>query len=195
MAHHFYAYLSRMKHIRRWSLMRNVQPENIQEHSHQVAVVAHALCEIDRIYFGGSADPAKTALLAMYHDVGEVIIGDLPTPVKYFNPEIKTAYGAIEDVAKEKLLSMLPEELTPVYRPLFFAEKEKDAAEQRFVKAADKLCAYLKCIEEVTAGNREFVKAKESIEAELQSYVDMPAVQWFLEHCADGFARTLDELD
>ena len=99
----FYAYLSRMKLIRRWSLMRNVQPENIQEHSHQVAVLAHALCEIDNVYFGGNCDTGRAVLLALYHDVGEVIVGDLPTPVKYFNPEIKCAYGGIEDVAREKL--------------------------------------------------------------------------------------------
>ena len=119
----FYAYLSRMKLIRRWSLMRNVQPENIQEHSHQVAVLAHALCEIDNVYFGGNCDTGRAVLLALYHDVGEVIVGDLPTPVKYFNPEIKCAYGGIEDVAREKLLSLLPAELKTRYRPFFRMSK------------------------------------------------------------------------
>lgn len=195
MFHHFFAYLSRMKLIQRWSLMRNIQPENIQEHSHQVAVVTHALCEVDRIYFQGTVDSAKAVLLALYHDVSEVIIGDLPTPVKYFNPEIKQAYGQIEEVAKEKLLSMLPPELAAAYRPFVAPAAEADCAEKRIVKAADKLCAYFKCVEEVAAGNSEFQKAKESIADDLTQFADMPAVNWFLEHCADGFSRTLDELD
>ena len=192
MPYHFFAYLSRMKLIRRWSLMRNIQPENIQEHGHQVAVIVHALCEIERRYFGGNDDTGSVVLLALYHDVGEVIIGDLPTPVKYFNPAIKEAYGEIEDVAKEKLLSMLPEKLQDAYRPLIFGKET--GREARLVKAADKLCAYLKCLEEVAAGNREFALAEKSVRRELEKFDDLPSVAWFLAHCADGFSRSLDEL-
>lgn len=192
MRNHFFAYLSRMKLIQRWSLMRNIQPENIQEHSQQVAVLAHALCEIDNAYFQGGSDAGKAVLLALYHDVGEVIIGDLPTPVKYFNPEIKRAYGEIEDVARDKLLSLLPPELAQRYRPLFFADTE--SREARFVKAADKLAAYIKCVEEISAGNREFSQAERSVRAELARFDDLPAVGWFVAHCLDSFAMTLDEL-
>jgi len=188
----FYAYLSRMKLIRRWSLMRSVQPENIQEHSHQVAVIAHALAEIDNRYCGGGSDPGLAVLLALYHDVGEVIIGDLPTPVKYFNPEIKSSYGIIEDVARDKLLSLLPEPLLPAYRPLFFPDK--DRPEYRLVKAADKLAAYIKCLEEGSAGNGEFARAEKSIEKELDKFNDLPAVRWFRAHCLADYAKTLDEL-
>jgi len=188
----FFAYLSRMKLIRRWSLMRCIQPENIQEHSHQVAVIAHCLAEIDNRMFGAAHDCGKVTLLALYHDVGEVIIGDLPTPVKYYNPEIKQSYGEIEDIAKRKLLETLPEALQPVYEPLLFADEE--SPEGKLVKAADKLCAYLKCVEEVAASNGEFNQAKESIFKELGKYQEMPAVQWFMDHCTQPFSYTLDEL-
>lgn len=188
----FFAYLSRMKLIRRWSLMRSVQPENIQEHSHQVAVLVHALAEMDNLRFGGNHDCGRLALLALYHDVGEVIIGDLPTPVKYFNPEIKRSYGQIEDIAKEKLLSLLPEDLGERYRP--YVCPELDETEQRFLKAADKLAAYLKCLEEVSVGNGEFRQAARTIRQELEQYRDMPAVCWFMEECVPAFSCTLDEL-
>ncbi len=188
----FFAYLSRMKLIKRWSLMRSVQPENIQEHSHQVAVIAHCLAEIDNRLFGAENDCAKIALLGIYHDVGEVIVGDLPTPVKYFNPEIKQSYSQIENIAKEKLLNMLPEELREAYVPLLFADEE--CREGQLVKAADKICAYIKCLEEVTAGNGEFNLAKQSIERDLEKYRKIPAVQWFMEHCIQAFSCTLDEL-
>ncbi len=193
MANNFFAYLSRMKQINRWSLMRNIRTENIQEHSHMAAVLAHALCSIDNCYFGGGTDPAYGAELALYHDVGEVIIGDLPTPVKYFNPEIKASYGHVEDIAREKLLSMLPPELEQIYRPLINAETS--SREARYVKAADKLCAYIKCVEELTAGNREFEKAEKAIKKELDSYDDLPALKWFMDNCMEGFAKTLDELN
>ena len=193
MANNFFAYLSRMKQINRWSLMRNIRTENIQEHSHMAAVLAHALCSIDNCYFGGSTDPAYGAELALYHDVGEVIIGDLPTPVKYFNPEIKASYGHVEDIAREKLLSMLPPDLEQIYRPLINAETS--SREARYVKAADKLCAYIKCVEELTAGNREFEKAEKAIKKELDSYDDLPALKWFMDNCMEGFAKTLDELN
>lgn len=193
MANNFFAYLSRMKQINRWSLMRNIRTENIQEHSHMAAVLAHALCVIDNSYFGGHTDPAHGAELALYHDVGEVIIGDLPTPVKYFNPEIKASYGHVEDIARQKLLSMLPPELEQAYRPLIMAEEE--SREARYVKAADKLCAYIKCVEELTAGNREFEKAEKAIKKELDNWDDLPALKWFMENCMEGFSKTLDELN
>ena len=193
MANNFFAYLSRMKQINRWSLMRNIRTENIQEHSHMAAVLAHALCVIDNSYFGGHTDPAHSAELALYHDVGEVIIGDLPTPVKYFNPEIKASYGHVEDIARQKLLSMLPPELEQAYRPLIMAEEE--SREARYVKAADKLCAYIKCVEELTAGNREFEKAERAIKKELDNWDDLPALKWFMENCMEGFSKTLDELN
>lgn len=181
-----------MKLIRRWGLMRSVQPENIQEHSQQVAVLAHALAEIDNCYCGGSSDAGRAVLLALYHDVGEVIIGDLPTPVKYFNPEINKSYGQIEDVAKDKLLSLLPKELLPAYQPLVFPDKT--LPEYRLVKAADKLAAYIKCLEEAGAGNKEFAKAEKSIKKELAKYDDLPALTWFQTHCLAAYAKTLDEL-
>ena len=192
MQSNFWAYLSRMKLIRRWSLMRNIHPENIQEHSYQVAVLAHALCEIDCQYFGGQCDAGAVVLLALYHDAGEVIVGDLPTPVKYHNPQIKKAYGEVENVARDKLLSMLPQQLQEVYRPLIFEQGEP--RHMRMVKAADKLAAYLKCLEELGAGNKEFAEAERSIRCELDRYTDVPALAWFLEHCLDGFLLSLDEL-
>ena len=189
----FFAYLSRMKLIRRWSLMRNIQPENIEEHSYQVAIIAHALCVIDQVYFNGCCDVKEVVLLALYHDAGEVIVGDLPTPVKYHNPQIKLAYGEVEDVAREKLLSMLPEQMQNSYRPLLM--EKGGERELRFVKAADKLAAYLKCMEELSAGNREFIQAEKSIRRELDKFNDLPAVAWFIEHCSGAFSCTLDELN
>lgn len=189
----FFAYLSRMKLIRRWSLMRCVQPENIQEHSHQVAVIAHALAEYENLHCGAKHDCGRIVMLALYHDVGEVIIGDLPTPVKYFNPEIKNSYGKIEDIAQEKLLSMLPEDMSEVYRSYICLDKQ--ASEYPIVKAADKLSAYLKCLEELTVGNGEFRLAERTIYQELtQYYMQMPSVRWFMEECVPAFRQTLDEL-
>ena len=188
----FFAYISRMKLIDRWSLMRNVHVENIQEHSHQVAVLAHALCEIDRVFFGGKCSSAKAVELALFHDASEVITGDLPTPVKYFNPEIKKSYGHIENIARNKLLSMLPDELAEIYRPLIFGED--GSREAFFVKAADKLSAYTKCLEELSAGNKEFVKASQSISEQLEKYRSEPAVAWFMNNCLEGYSKTLDEL-
>ena len=181
-----------MKLIRRWSLMRCVQQENIQEHSHQVAVIAHALASIDNLRFGGDNDCGEIVLLALYHDVGEVIIGDLPTPVKYFNPEIKTSYSKIEDVAKEKLLSMLPEDLCASYRP--YVSPESTSKAYKFVKVADKLSAYIKCLEETAVGNGEFLLAEKTIRQELEQYMDIPAVHWFMAECIPAFRQTLDEL-
>ncbi len=189
----FFAYLSRMKLIKRWSLMRNIQPENIQEHSMEVAVLVHALALAENTYFGGAYQAEHAAVLALYHDVGEVLIGDLPTPVKYFNPQIKQAYGEIEDVSKQKLLSFLPQGLQGSYQGLLFPDAQQK--EYRLVKAADKLSAYLKCLEECAAGNGEFLRAKESIRRELDKFADIQSVDWFLTNCADSFSKTLDELD
>jgi len=192
MSKHFFAYLSRMKLIKRWSLMRNIGPENIAEHSLQVALIAHALALIGNIYFGEDNDIGAITQLALFHDAGEVLIGDLPTPVKYFNPQIKEAYSLIEEVAKHKLLNMLPPELSEAYRPLLFPQADKN---QRLVKAADKIAAYLKCVEENTAGNGEFAQAKEATLKELARYEDIPAVGYFMAHFAPSFNMTLDELD
>ena len=188
----FYAYLSRMKLIKRWSLMRNVQEENIAEHSHQVAIIAHALAMIGNTYFASNVDINKVVLMAIYHDAGEVVIGDLPTPVKYFNPEIKKSYGEIENIAKEKLLSFLPEQLAVQYKDLFYPDE--NSYEYKLVKSADKLSAYIKCLEEGTAGNREFVQAENSIKLELDKYADLPEVAWFMDNCLKAFTKTLDEL-
>lgn len=188
----FFAYLSRMKLIKRWSLMRNIQEENIAEHSHQVAVIAHALALAANTYFQRHIDVGKVVLLALYHDAGEVVIGDLPTPVKYFNPQIKSSYSKIEDIAKDKLLSFLPQDLSQQYQPLFYPDK--DTYEYQLVKAADKLAAYVKCLEEGTAGNREFDQAEKSIRQELDKYTQLPEVSWFMENCLAAFTKTLDEL-
>lgn len=188
----FFAYLSRMKLIKRWSLMRNIQEENIAEHSHQVAVIAHALALAANTYFQRHIDVGKVVLLALYHDAGEVVIGDLPTPVKYFNPQIKSSYSQIEDIAKDKLLSFLPQDLSQQYQPLFYPDK--DTYEYQLVKAADKLAAYVKCLEEGTAGNREFDQAEKSIRQELDKYTQLPEVSWFMENCLAAFTKTLDEL-
>ncbi len=189
---HLFAYLSRMKFIRRWSLMHSTYPENVQEHSLQVALVTHMLAVIRNRLFSGEVNPERAATLALYHDVGEVLIGDLPTPVKYFNPEIKTAYQTIEATAVHKLFSMLPEELRDDYRP-FFEPAEGDRDHYELVKAADKLCAYLKCLEEVSAGNQEFSQAEQTLKESVER-IDLPEVRYFLETFVPSFRLTLDEL-
>ncbi len=188
--YNFFAYMARMKYITRWSLMRNSVPENIQEHSHMVAVLSHALAVIRREVFGGNADPEACACAALFHDATEIFTGDLPTPIKYFDPEIRQAYHRVEDAAAEKLLGLLPEKLQGAYEPLL---RETDADTRKIVKAADKLAAYLKCREELAAGNSEFADAeKETLEA-LRA-MDMPEVEWFLENFAGAFGLTLDGL-
>ncbi len=190
---HFFAYLSRMKYIQRWGLMRNTLPENIQEHSLQVAMVAHALAIIRNRKFGGHVDADRTALLAMYHDCSEVITGDLATPIKCFNPEINKEYKKIEHLAAKTIFRMIPEELAGEYESLFFPVPEDDEL-HHLVKAADKLCAYLKCLEEIQAGNKGFLKAERAIMAGLMK-MNMPEVTYFVEKFTPSFSLTLDELN
>lgn len=190
MKSHFFAYISRMRFISRWALMRNTASENVQEHSHQVAVLAHALAVIRNEKFGGGVDPGAVAVAALYHDASEIITGDLPTPIKYYNPAIKNAYRQVEAVANDKLLSMLPEELRPAYRPILM-----DIAPEirQLVKAADKLSAYIKCVEELKAGNAEFRAAAEQTRRALDEF-DLPELRYFLDTFLESFSLTLDEL-
>ena len=190
MKYHFFAYMARMKHIKRWGLMNNSKEENIQEHSLQVAMVAHALAVIRNEIFGGRVDAEHIMAIAVYHETSEVITGDLSTPIKYFNPRIKDAYKEIEKIADEKLLEMIPEELQPVYRKLVTDYSEE---EYRLVKAADKICAYLKCVEETRSGNKEFSQAQRSIYQEIVK-MQLPEVEYFMETFAPSFDLTLDEM-
>ena len=191
MKNDFFALLSRMKYIVRWSLMRSTVQENVQEHSHMVAVLAHALGFIRRDVFGKDCDPDALAAAALYHDAAEILTGDLPTPIKYHSGEIRRAYDAVERLATDKLLAELPDELQTAYRRLLTAES--DAEDYALVKAADKLAAYIKCIEERKAGNLEFVSAEASTLKKLQA-LELPEVAYFLEHFIPGFEKNLDEL-
>ena len=191
MANEFYALMGRMRYITRWGLMRNTFSENIQEHSHQVAVLAHALALIRRdILHLPGPDPDKCAVAALYHDASEILTGDLPTPIKYYNPDIKTAYKQVERIAGERLLDMLPPALRASYEHLVLEDDEEVTP---IVKAADKLSAYIKCIEEQKAGNTEFASAaKQSMEAMLR--MDMPELQWFIDQCLEPFSLNIDQL-
>jgi 5'-deoxynucleotidase len=191
MKSHFFAYMARMRFISRWALMRNSYTENIQEHSHQVAILAHALAVIRNEYFGGMVDPGAVAVAALYHDAGEILTGDLPTPIKYYNPDIRDAYKQVEAIACRKLTNMLPPELRPAYEDLLQPADEEVAL---LVKAADKLSAYIKCVEELKAGNTEFRRAAEQTLAALESY-HLPELDFFREHFMDSFHMTLDELE
>ena len=191
MANEFYALLGRMKYISRWGLMRNSYPENIQEHSHQVAVLSHALALIRReILKLEGPDPEKCAVAALYHDASETLTGDLPTPIKYYNPSIKKAYKQVERIAGNRLLDMLPAELRGHYAPYVL---EDDEALEPVVKAADKLAAHIKCLEEQKAGNTEFDSAaKQTWDAMVE--MDRPELNWFLEHCLPNYRLNLDQL-
>ncbi len=188
--HKFFAYISRMKYITRWSLMRNSVSENIQEHSHMVAVLAHALGVIRRDVFHRPCSPDACAAAALFHDASEIFTGDLPTPIKYHSPAIRDAYRQVETEATEKLLGLLPEELRGAYGPIL---REEDGEVRRIVKAADKLSAYIKCLEELEAGNNEFGDAAGETLAALRG-MEMEEVGWFLEHFAEAFGLTLDGL-
>ena len=190
--YNFYAFLDRMKYIRRWSLMRSSRDENIMEHSQQVAVLAHALAAADTELFGGKADIPKTVLYALYHEVSEVMTGDLPTPIKYFNSEIHGAYKQLEDKAADKLLNMLPEPLFPYLAP--YVKADAASYEYKLVKAADKLSAYIKCVEELKAGNSEFAAAEKQTRQALVE-MQLPCLDYFLAHFLDSFRLTLDELE
>ena len=190
---HFFAYLSRMRFIRRWGLMHNTYPENIQEHTLRVAMIAHALAIIRNRLFRGSVNPERAVALALYHDASEVFTGDLPAPVKYFNPDIKAAYKAIEATAARRLFDMLPENLQRDYESLFLPT-DADAVHRELIGAADKLCAYLKCLEEIAAGNQEFAKAEKTLRATVES-LSLPEVRYFMETFVPSFKLTLDELD
>ena len=191
MSHNFFAYISRMRYIIRWSLMRNALPENIQEHSHMVAVIAHALGVIRRDVYGVPCDPNECAAVALYHDSSEILTGDLPTPIKYHSAEIRGAYQQVETLANEKLLATLPEELRGAYEPLLTGETQ--ARLHDIVKAADKLSAYIKCIEERKAGNNEFLSAEIQTRRWLEDN-PLPEVKYYMEHFIPAFELTLDEL-
>ena len=188
--HNFFALISRMKYIDRWALMRNTETENIQEHSHQVAVLAHALAVIANQRFGAQLDPGRVAVAALYHDATEIITGDMPTPVKYYNSTLRDSYKQVEAAAADRLLSMLPPDLRPEFESYL---RESDPEIHAYVKAADKLSAYLKCVEEVKAGNSEFRLAKEQTWAALMDK-PLPALQYFIDQFLPSFELTLDEL-
>ena len=193
--HHFFAYMARMKQILRWGLMRNTRPENDQEHSLQAAMIAHALATMKNVRHGGNLDANRIAVLAMYHDAGEVITGDLATPIKHFNPEVHGAFERMEQMARRRLLGMLPDDLSGAYAP--FVCPDEKSEEWRYVKAADKICAYLKCVEEIRSGNGEFLKAKAAIESGIRSLAEdgLPEVDEFMKQFAGSFELTLDELN
>ena len=191
MANEFYALLGRMRYITRWGLMRNSFSENIQEHSHQVAVLAHALALIRReILHLPCPDPDKFAVAALYHDASEILTGDMPTPIKYYNPEIRNAYKAVEQVAGQRLLDMLPPELRGCYES-YVLENDEDL--NPIVKAADKLSAHIKCLEELKAGNLEFSTASAQTLSALEA-TGREEVRWFLDNCLEPFTRNLDQL-
>ena len=191
MQHRFFGLISRMRYINRWGLMRNTFSENVQEHSHMVAVLAHGLAMIQRDILGECADPDRCAVAALYHDASEILTGDLATPIKYYNPAIRDAYKAVEAVSAQKLLSMLPQELQPGFAPLLH---ESDASVSAIVKAADKLSAYIKCLEELKAGNSEFESAARQTRAALDA-MELPCLQWFMAHCLERFRLNLDQLE
>ena len=187
----FFALLSRMKYISRWGLMRSTMPENISEHSLETAFIAHVLALYRNVRFGGNVDPERAALLAMYHDVTEIITGDLPTPVKYFNPEIKAEYDKLEEMAKNKLIGFLPEDLREYYEPLF-SKTDEEAELWQLVKAADKLSALIKCIEERLMGNGEFINAEKSTLNSIRA-MDIPETEEFIKEFLLSYNLSLDD--
>lgn len=192
MRHDFYAYIDRMKYIKRWQLMRSVREESIMEHSYGVTLFTHALAVIHNEVFGGKADIAKAVLYALYHETSEVMTGDLPTPIKYYNHGIQGAYKDLEKQASEKIAATLPKEMQNEIAQYILPEEE--SIEYTLMKAADRLSAYVKCLEELRSGNREFAKAKKSIEKDLKTR-KMPEVEYFFEHFIGSFDLNLDELE
>ena len=191
-AHHFFAMMARMKYIERWALMRNSCLENISEHSLDVAMIAHALAVIGNLRFGKNLDENKAALIGIYHDATEIITGDLPTPVKYYNANIKSAYKEVERVAADSLLALLPEDMRDDYSNILF-KQEEDAYLWKLVKAADKLSAYIKCLQEEKAGNTEFINAKISTEKQIKE-MELEEVGVFCDEFLESYGLTLDEL-
>lgn len=191
MSYPFFAYLSRLKLIRRWSLMRNTVPENDAEHSLQVAMIAHAIAVIARDRYGKQVNPEHVLSLGVYHDATEVMTGDLPTPVKYHNDELRGAYHRLETLSADRLLALLPEDLQPAFTPYM---KQESGYKHTLVKAADRISAYIKCMEEQRAGNREFDYAAENVRKSIAS-IDLPEVRDFLTEFLPAFDMTLDELN
>ena len=199
MSYNFFATISRMKYIERWALMRNSRPENLSEHSLEVAMIAHALCMIGNVRYGKDLNGEKAALISLYHDASEIITGDMPTPVKYFNRDINEAYKEVEEKAEERLLSQLPDDLRPVYESIFRAENAADASNEQYmrklVKAADKISALIKCIAEENSGNAEFRTARQTIEKSLEEMrAAYPEVRDFMDEFLAPYGNTLDEL-
>ncbi len=194
MEYNFYATISRMKYIERWALMRNTITENLSEHSLEVSMISHALCIIGNVRYGKNLDADKTAVIALYHDASEIITGDMPTPIKYYNKNIKEVFKSIENEANHQLVSQLPYDLKAAYEDIFF-KKDNLEYEWKLIKAADKLSALIKCIEEEKTGNREFIKAKEATEDSLrQMAVDIPEITDFMKEFIPSYYKTLDEL-
>ena len=191
MKYTFLAFLSRMKYINRWSLMRNTIQENIQEHSLQVAMIAHILAVTKNLYFGGNVNPDRIAVMGMYHDGTETITGDMPTPIKYMNSDIQLAYKKVEYIATQKLLTMLPNEMQDTFAGILHPAEDES---WKLVKAADRISAYIKCIEEDKAGNKEFKKAAESIYSSITS-IGLPEVNYFMENFLPSFFLSLDEIE
>ena len=192
MRYDFYAFMDRMKYIKRWQLMRSEREENIMEHSQSVTMLAHALAVIRNEVFGGEVDVLKTVLYALYHETSEVMTGDLPTPIKYYNRSIQGAYKELEKSACEKMANMLPNEMKTQIEPYILADETSE--EYKLVKAADRLSAYIKCLEELRSGNSEFSRAKKTIEEDLKNK-NMPEVEYFFEQFISSFSLTLDELE
>ncbi|MCR5544885.1 MAG: 5'-deoxynucleotidase [Lachnospiraceae bacterium] len=194
--HNFFALLSRQKYINRWALMRNDREESLAEHSHEVAMIAHALCVIANTRFGRNLDANKAAVIGLYHDASEIITGDMPTPVKYYSEEIRDAYKKVEAVAESKLLMKLPSDMRPEYEEVFRpGDDENEVYMRRLVKAADKMSAYIKTIEEEKSGNTEFKTAKISTEKALTKLEEeLPEVKVFMEEFLPPYGKTLDEL-
>ncbi len=192
----FFALVSRMKYIKRWALMRNAREESLSEHSLEVAMIAHGLCTIANVRYGHHLDAERAALIGIYHDASEIITGDMPTPVKYYNKEIRNAYKDVEAVAEHDLLEQLPEDLRGAYEDIFFAADDPEEAHmRRLVKAADKLSALIKCMEEEAGGNTEFATAKKTTLASIEEMKEeCPEITDFMNEFLAGYGSTLDEL-
>lgn len=195
MEYNFFATIARMKYIERWALMRNTRPENLSEHGIEVSMISHALCVIGNVRYGKKLNEEKAALMGVYHDASEIITGDMPTPIKYYNKDMKETFKTIENEANKALLDQLPEDMKPYYEKLFF-KSEEYAYEWKLVKAADKISALIKCMEEEKTGNREFVKARETIASTVNKMAeDLPEVGDFVRDFLGAYNKTLDELN